>query len=121
MEIKGSDKAESGRESGISGTSGVSGAPTSKEAIEQLNRRYWQAVIDMAMASGQDEREWCRANGVAINTYERYRRLLAVNPGNQSRKALIGSNRERYVEINPRRSTVEKADERSLPMAEERR
>ena len=85
MEIKGSDKAESGRESGISGTSGVSGAPVSKEAIEQLNMRYWQAVVDMILASGQDEREWCRANSVAINTYERYRRVLGRNPVNQKK------------------------------------
>ena len=63
-------------------------------------------VIDIAVASGQDEREWCRANGVVINLYEKYRELLreelAVQPEPEQhtqRKAVKGKDRSRYIEI----------------------
>ena len=80
---------------------------STKNTLEQLNISYWRSVIDMALASGQDEREWCRANGVALNTYEKYRKLLGndptvqteQNPPNMQRKAIIGKDRSRYVEI----------------------
>ena len=71
----------------------------------------------MALASGQDEREWCRANGVALNTYEKYRELLRNEPAVQSeqntqRKAVIGKDRSRYVEItrDGRASSIEETD-----------
>ena len=77
---------------------------STKNTLEQLNISYWRSVIDMALASGQEEREWCRANGVALNTYEKYKKLienkLAVQPEqDKQKKAIIGKDRSRYVEI----------------------
>ncbi len=34
--------------------------------------------LKLASESGQDEREWCRANRVAVNTYEKYRAILKI-------------------------------------------
>ena len=77
-----------------------------ENALDQLNISYWRDVIDMAVMSGQDEREWCRANGVALNTYEKYRELLENEPAVQPeqepgqdkhKKAIIGKDRARYV------------------------
>ena len=77
---------------------------STKNTLEQLNISYWRSVIDMALDSGRDEREWCRANSVALNTYEKYRKMLESEPAVQSeqntqRKAIIGKDRSRYVEI----------------------
>ena len=77
---------------------------STKNTLEQLNISYWRSVIDMALASGQDERGWCRANGVALNTYEKYKKLLESEPAVQpeqdkQKKAIIGKDRSRYVEI----------------------
>ena len=73
-------------------------------ALDQMNLSYWRKVIDMAAVSGRDEREWCRANGVAINLFEKYRELFReeseVRPEQHTlKRAVIGKNRERYVEI----------------------
>lgn len=86
---------------GIIGSQGVA---RPENALDQLNISYWRTVIDLAVASGQDEREWCRANAAAINSYEKYRELLkeesAVQPGQHTqRKAVIGKDRSRYIEI----------------------
>ena len=91
-----------------------------KNTLDQLNISYWRSVIDMALDSGQDEREWCRANGVALNTYEKYRKLLGnepafqqeQNPQNTQRKAFIGKDRSRYVEItrDGRSVSIEETD-----------
>ena len=77
---------------------------STKNTLEQLNISYWRSVIDMALDSGQDEREWCRVNGVALNTYEKYRKMLesepAVQPEQDKQKKVIrGKDRSRYVEI----------------------
>ena len=77
---------------------------STKNTLEQLNISYWRSVIDMALDSGQDEREWCRANSVALNTYEKYRKMLESEPAVQpeqdkQKKAIIGKDRSRYVEI----------------------
>ena len=77
---------------------------STKNTLEQLNISYWRSVIDMALDSGRDEREWCRANSVALNTYEKYRKMLESEPAVQpeqdkQKKAIIGKDRSRYVEI----------------------
>ena len=116
---------------------GSQGAVKQENTLDQLNISYWRSVIDMAVASGKDEREWCRANGVALNTYEKYRKLLGNEPTvqpeqksqNTQRKAFTGKDRSRYVEItrdgrsasieetDVRRDSIRKPDHRSRDMS----
>ena len=101
-------------------TNGSQGGAKQENTLNQLNISYWRSVIDMALASGQDEREWCRANGVALNTYEKYLKLLGNEPTvrpeqkrqNTQRKASIGNDRSRYVEItrNDSAASMEETD-----------
>ena len=45
-----------------------------------------------------DEREWCRENGVARNTYEKYKQEIDGR-GSGGKEPFIGTDRKKYFEI----------------------